>query len=74
MGLNLERQRRAKTTRKEVPPPFSELSMPSTHVRSSPPLQAKWMAGRVITMGRWINFAFFNENGFVFGEWIRRQG
>lgn len=32
------------------------------------------MAGRVVTTSRWVYFKLFDENRFVFGEWICRQG
>lgn len=71
---SLERQRRAKDARgEEAPLPQAESSEPPMLAPSSPLLQAERMAGRVVTMGRWINFQFFDENGFAFIEWIRRQ-
>lgn len=47
--------------------------MPAT-IPSSPHPQPKRMAGRAGTIGRWINFKFLDDNGFLFGQWIRGQG
>lgn len=68
---DLERQRRATDAREEAPPPSQlepfEPSM-SAHVPSSPLSQIERMAGTVVTMGRWVNFKFFDDNEFVFGQ------